>query len=92
MAIDRDTPVNNAFIHIIDREMISQSALLTHHASISPAKGTRVVKMTARIEAGASFSKRDMWNNTLVNFKSNHQVEFSVLCSKNVVSAIEVYR
>ena len=53
-AIDSDTPVNSAFIRVIDREMISQSVLPTHHASIFPAKSTRVVKMAARIEAGAS--------------------------------------
>ena len=87
VAIDRDTPVNNAFIGVIDRDMISQSVLSTHHASIFPAKGTRVVKMAARIEAGASFTKWEKWNKTLENFKSSHQVEFSVLCSKNVDSA-----
>ena len=57
VAIDRDTPVNSAFIRVIDREMISQSVLLTHQASIFPAKGTPVVKMAARIEAVAFFSK-----------------------------------
>ena len=57
VAIDRDTPVNSAFIRVIDWEMINQSVLPTHHASIFPAKGTRVIKMAARIEAGASFSK-----------------------------------
>ena len=83
MAIDRDTPVNSAFIRVIDREMISQS----HQASIFPAKSTRVVKMAARIEAVASFSKWEKWNRKLENFKSSHQVEFSVLCSKNVAAA-----
>ena len=53
VAIDNDTPVNSAFIHVIDREMISQSVLPTHHTSIFPAKSTHVVKMAARIEAGA---------------------------------------
>ena len=67
--------------------MISQSVLPTHHASIFPAKGRRVVKMAAKIEAGASFSKWKKWNKTLEKFKSSHQVEFSVLCIKNVASA-----
>ena len=57
MAIDRDTPVNSAFIRVIDREMISQSVFPTHQASIFPAKSTHVVKMVARIEAGAAVSK-----------------------------------
>ena len=71
VAIDRDTPVNSAFIYVIDRDMISQSVLPTHHASIFPAKGTHVVKMAARIEAGASFSNWEEWNKTLENFKSS---------------------
>ena len=50
-----------------------QSVFPTHHASIFPAKCTRVVKLTARIEAGASFSKWEKWNKTLENFKSSHQ-------------------
>ena len=49
--------VNSAFIRVIDREMISQSVLLTHHDSIFPAKSTRVAEMAATIEAVASFSK-----------------------------------
>ena len=87
MAIDRYTPVNSAFIRAIDREVISQSVLSTHHASIFPAKGTRVGKMGARIEAGISFSKWEKWNKTFENFKSSHQVEFCVVCSKNVAAA-----
>ena len=81
---------NSAFIPVIDREIVidnSQSVLPTHHASIFPAKSTRVVKMVARIEAGASFSKWEKWNKMFENFKSSHQVESSVLCSKNVASA-----
>ena len=77
-------------LYVIDREMISQSVLPTHHASIFPAKSTRVVKMAARIEAGASFSKWEKWKKTLENFKSSDQVEFIVgplLCSKNVAAA-----
>ena len=61
------TPVNSVFISVMDREMISQSVLPTNHASIFPAKGTRVVKMAARIAAGASFSKWEKWNKTLKN-------------------------
>ena len=87
IAIDRDTPVNSAFICVIDKEMIRQSVLPTHHASIFPAKSTCVVKMAARIEASASFSKCEKWNKTFENFKSSHQVEFSVLCSKNLAVA-----
>ena len=67
MAIDKDTPVNSAFIRVIDREMISQSVLPTHHASIFPAKCTSVVKMAARIEAAASVLKWEKWNKTLAN-------------------------
>ena len=52
------TPVDNAFLRVIDREMISQSVLPTHDASIFPAKSTHVVEMAARIEAGAFFSNR----------------------------------
>ena len=73
MAIDRDTPVNSAFIRVIDREMISQAVLPTHHASIFPAKSTRVVKMVARIAAGASFSNWEEWKKTLENFKSRQK-------------------
>ena len=69
VAIDRN---NSALIRVIDREMISQSVLPTHHASIFPAKSTRVVKMAARIEAGAFFSKCEKWNKTLENFISSH--------------------
>ena len=87
MAIDRDTPVNSAFIRVIDRDIISQSVPPTHHASIFSAQGTCVVKMAARIEAGASFSNWEKWNKTLKNFKSNHQVAYSVLCIKNVAAA-----
>ena len=87
VTIDRETPVNTAFVGVIDREMISQSVLPTHHASIFAGKGTRVVKMAARAEAGASSSKWEKWDKTLENFKSSHQVEFSVLCSKNIASA-----
>ena len=87
VAINKDTPVNSAFIRVIDREMISQSVLLTHHASILPANGTRVVKIAARREAGASFSKWEKWNKTLENFKSSHRVEFCVLCNKKVAAA-----
>ena len=87
MAIDKDTPVNSAFIRVIDIDMISQSGVPTHQTSIFPTKGTHVVKMAARIEAGASFSKWEKWNKTLGNFKSSHQVECSVLCSKNVAAA-----
>ena len=87
MAIDRDSPVNSAFIRVIDREVISQSVLPTHHASIFPAKGTRVVKMAVRIEDGASFPKWKKWNKTLENFNSSHVVGFSVLCSNNVADA-----
>ena len=61
VAIDRNTPVNSAFMRVRDREMISQSVLPTHHASIFRAKGTRVVKMAVIIEAGASFSKWEKW-------------------------------
>ena len=84
MTIDRETPVNNAFIRVIDREMINQSVLSTHHACIFPAKCTCVAKMASRIKAGASFSKWEKWNKTLENF---NQVELSVLCSKNVAAA-----
>ena len=87
VAIDRDTPVNSVFIRVIGREMISQSVIPTHHASIFPAKGTCVVKMAARIEARAFFSKREKCNKTLENFKSSHQVEISVFCTKNVAAA-----
>ena len=52
VVIDRDTRVNSEFIPVIDRGMINQSVLPTHHASTFPAKGTCVVKMAARIEAG----------------------------------------
>ena len=69
------------------REMIRQSVLPTHHASIFPAKSTHVVKMAARIEAGASFSNWEEWNKTLENFKSSHQVEFIVLGSKSIAAA-----
>ena len=65
VAIDRDTPVNSAVIRVIDRVMISQSVHATHHASISPAKNTRFIKMAARIEATASFSKWEKWDKTL---------------------------
>ena len=70
-------------------EMISQSVFPTHHASIFPAKSTRVVEMAARIEAGASFSNWEEWNKTLENFKSSHRVEFTIglLCTKNVAAA-----
>ena len=54
VAIDRDTPVNSAFLPVIDREMISQSVLPTHQASIFPAECTRVGKMAARIDRGLS--------------------------------------
>ena len=67
--------------------MISQSVLPTHHAPIFPAKSTHVVKMAARIEAGASFSNWEEWNKTLENFKSCHQVEFFVLGSKSIAAA-----
>ena len=87
MAIDRDTLVNSAFIRVIDREMISQSVFPTHHASIVPAKSTCVFKMAAIVEAGASSSKWEKWNKTFESCKSSHQVEFSVLCSKNVAAA-----
>ena len=87
MAIDRDTALDSAFIRVIHREMINQSVLPTHHASIFPAKSTHVVKMAARIEAGAFFSKWEKWNKLLENFKSSHQVEFSILCNKNVAAA-----
>ena len=65
---------------VIDREMISQSVLPTHHASIFPVKNTRVVKMAARIEAGASFSNWEEWNKTLANFKSS-QIKLNLLYS-----------
>ena len=44
--------------------------------------------MAARIESGASILKWEKCNKTLENFKSSHQVEFSVICSKNVAAAI----
>ena len=78
--------VNSTFVPVIDREMLSQSVLPTHHASIFSAKGTRAVKMAARIEACASFSKWEKWNKTLENFKYSHQV-VNVLCSTNVDAA-----
>ena len=85
--IDRDIPVNSPFIRVIDREMISQSVLQTHHVSMFLSKGRRDVKMAARIKADAPFSKCEKWDNTLENFKSSHQVEFRALCSKNVAAA-----
>ena len=79
MVIDRDTPVNSIYMRIIDGQLISQSVLPTQKAC--------AVKMAAIIEAGASFSNREEWNWTLENFKSSHQVEFSVLCSKSIAAA-----
>ena len=46
--------------------------------------------MAVRIEAGAyipNWEKWNMWNETLENFKSSHQGEFSVVCSKSVAAA-----
>ena len=79
MAIDRDTSVNSTYIRVFDGQLISKSVLPTQKAC--------VVKMAARIEAGASFSNREEWNKMLENFKSSHQVEFSVLCSKSIAAA-----
>ena len=64
------TPLSIMHLYaLLTGEMISQSVRPTRHASIFQAKCTCVVKMAARIEAGASFSKWEKWNKTLENFK-----------------------
>ena len=87
VAIDTDAPDKSTFLPVIDREMISQSVLHTHHATIFPTKSTRVIKMAARIEAVAFFSNWKEWNKMLDNFTSSYQVEVSVFCSKCVAAA-----
>ena len=87
MAIYRDTPVNRAIIRVIDREMINQSMFPKHQPLFFPTKSTRVVKMAARIEVDAYFSNWEEWNKTLENYKSSHQVESSVFCSKIIAAA-----
>ena len=92
MAIDRGTPVNSAFIRVIDREMISQSVLPTHHASIFSAKSTRVDKMAARIEAAVCFSIWEEWNKTLETL--NLAIKWDLVCSaaRLLLLQIEGYR
>ena len=83
------TPLS-IFIPVIDSEMISQSVLLIHKASIIPAKSKCVVKIAARIAAAVSFLKWEKWNKKLENLAIKLNFVYSV--ATTLLLQIEGYR